>query len=139
LSENGNELTTDEVSPPISPTPTPPTSTPSSRDDGPYPPAATDRQVLNNSAAKRVIGEWLFPDDQADANEIAARPASRLVNAGASGVRERRIKRNADYEKMKEDAETFEKKGGSFNVDERYMFKLLDALAKVADSVKSDP
>jgi hypothetical protein len=132
---DADAVSTSDPTPPVSPIPSPEASTASTDDAGPFPPQDTDRRVLRNSAAKRVIAA-LFPDDQHSDSEIAAYDADKLIKAGASAVAQNRFP-IADAKKAEELAGAFD---GPVSVNEDFMVKLGKACADVAaTSLESKP
>jgi hypothetical protein len=126
-------VSTSDPTPPLSPVPSPQASTTSTGDAGPFPPQDTDRRVLRNSAAKRVIAA-LFPGDQNSAGKIAAREADELIEAAASAVKQGAFPIE-DARKAKKLADTF----GNADVNERFAVELWYACAGVAASAESKP
>jgi hypothetical protein len=124
---DADAVSTSDPTPPVSPIPSPEASTASTTDPGPFPSQETDRRVLRNSAAKRVIAA-LFPDDQHSGGEIAAYDADELIKAGASAVAQNRFP-IADAKKAEELAGAFD---GPVTVNEDFMLKLGKACAEVA-------
>ena len=118
--------------PPVSSVPSPEVSKTSTDDAGPFSPQDTDRRVLGNSAAKRVIAA-LFPGDQLSTSEIAARNADQLLIAAASAVEHGRF--------PNEDAKKAQELAGDcvdpWTVDERFILGLGNACADVAASLDS--
>jgi hypothetical protein len=120
-------ISTSDATPPVSPIPSPEASTASTNDAGPFTPQETDRRVLRNSAAKRVIAA-LFPDDQQSGSKIAAKDADELIDAAAEAVKHKRFPIK-DAKKAEELAEAYD---DSMTVNEDFMIKLGKACADVA-------
>ena len=124
---NADAVSTSDPTPPVSPVPTPEPSTVSTADPCPFAPRDTDRRVLRNSAAKRVIAA-LFPGDPESDSKIAARKADDIIRAAASAV--------GEGEFPIEDAREAGKRAGAFGgcdtVDGRFMIALGVACADVA-------
>jgi len=122
-------VSTSDPMPPVSPAPSPEPSTVSTEDSGLFRPPKADRQVLMNSAAKRVIAA-LFPGDQLSAEVAAARDADDIIEAAAWAVEK--------GEFPIEDAREAGKRAGAFagceTVDGRFMRALGVACADVADA-----
>lgn len=118
--------------PPVSSVPSPEVSKTSTDNAGPFHPQETDRRVLRNSAAKRVIAA-LFPGDQFSTSEIAARNADQLLNAAASAVKLGRFPVK-DAKKAQELADDCV---DPWTVDERFILGLGNACADVAASLDS--
>jgi hypothetical protein len=130
---DADAVSTSDPTPPVSPVPSPQASTTSTGDAGPFPPQETDRRVLRNSAAKRVIAA-LFPGDQNSASKIAAREADELIEAAASAVKQGAFPIE-DARKAKKLADAF----GNADVNERFAVELWYACAGVAASAESKP
>jgi hypothetical protein len=120
-------VSTSDPTPPVSPIPSPEASTASTDDPGPFPPQETDRRVLRNSAAKRVIAA-LFPDDQKSGSDIAAYDADKLIKAAAEAVGQNQFP-SADAKEAEELAKAYD---DSMTVNEDFMIKLGKACADVA-------
>jgi len=118
--------------PPVSSVPSPEVSKTSTDNAGPFHPQETDRRVLRNSAAKRVIAA-LFPGDQLSTSEIAARNADQLLDAAASAVQLGRFPIE-DAKKAKDLADGCV---DPWTVDERFILGLGNACADVAASLDS--
>lgn len=128
-------VSTSDPTPPVSPIPSPEGSTANNGDVGPFGPQETDRQVLKNSAAKRVIAA-LFPDDQHSGSKIAAYDADKLIEAAVSAVEQNRFP-NKDAKKPEDLANAYD---GPVTVNEHFMIKLGKACADVAaTSLESEP
>jgi hypothetical protein len=112
---------------PVSPIPSPEASNASTTDPGPFAPQDTDRRVLRNSAAKRVIAA-LFPDDQESGSKIAAYNADKLIAAAAEAVGQNRFP-SADAKEAEELAKAYD---DSMTVNEDFMIRLGKACADVA-------
>jgi hypothetical protein len=124
---NADAVSTSDPTPPVSPMASPEASTASTGDAGPFPPQETDRRVLRNSAAKRVIAA-LFPDDQKSGSDIAAYDADKLIAAAASAVDQNRFP-DEDAKEAKKLADAFD---GPVTVNEDFMIELGKACADVA-------
>lgn len=77
----------------------------------------------------------LFPGDELDVDELAARKADDLIQAFASAVGEKRFPIR-DARKAQEDAAALQE---SMTVNERFVVALGYASAKVAESLSSNP
>jgi hypothetical protein len=124
---DADAVSTSDPTPPVSPIPSPEASNASTTDPGPFAPQDTDRRVLRNSAAKRVIAA-LFPDDQHSGGEIAAYDADELIKAGAEAVGQNRFP-SADAKEAEELAKAYD---DSMTVNEDFMIRLGKACADVA-------
>jgi hypothetical protein len=134
---DADAVSTSDPTPPVSPIPSPEASTTSTTDPGPFAPQETDRRVLRNSAAKRVIAA-LFPDDQESGSKIAAKDADELIDAAAWAVEQKRFPIEAG-KKAKVLANPYR---GSMTVNEAFMTELGRACAEVAEiaaSLESKP
>jgi hypothetical protein len=124
---DADAVSTSDPTPPVSPIPSPEASNASTTDPGPFAPQDTDRRVLRNSAAKRVIAA-LFPDDQESGSKIAAYNADKLIAAAAEAVGQNRFP-SADAKEAEELAKAYD---DSMTVNEDFMIKLGKACADVA-------